>query len=221
MWFVQRTWFSCFQCAKIQKRIILRKITEKNVIFAIVKQSAMSEEEKKTDVEGKTIPRPEGYTIVKYAAGWVWFSVSILGVIISTLLLNAFRNAFNDRDWLIWCVFVGVFVILWVIMRKITEVKVNLKITEEGLEQTRLSGSRIYPEYRLIKWGDMRRFYIHGRSRDNDFLISVIEDSDFRISIPLLPLFEKQKDNWKNYIAFHEDFWEIAPEHDVHRAFFG
>jgi len=193
----------------------------KIVIFAIVKQSVMSEEEKKTDDGGKTIPNPEGYTIVKYAEGWVWVSVFVVGTMISTLLLYVFRNAFSDRDWLIWGVFIGVFVILWVIMRKITEVKVNLKITEEGLEQTRLSGSKIYPEYRLIKWDDMRHYYLHGRSRDNAFLISVIEDTDFRISIPLLPLFEKQKDNWKNYIAFHEDFWEIAPEHDVHRAFFG
>ena len=191
------------------------------IIFATIKQSAMSEEEKKTDDEEKNIPRAEGYTIVKYAEGWVWVSVFVVGTMISTLLLYVFRNAFSDRDWLIWGVFIGVFVILWVIMRKITEVKVNLKITEEGLEQTRLSGSKIYPEYRLIKWDDMRHYYLHGRSRDNDFLISVIEDTDFRISLPWPALFEKQKDNWETFAAFCDDFWGIAPEHDVHRAFFG
>lgn len=34
----------------------------------------MSEEEKKTNDEEKTIPRPEGYTIVKYAEGWTTLS---------------------------------------------------------------------------------------------------------------------------------------------------
>ena len=71
------------------------------IIFATIKQSAMSEEEKKTDDEEKTIPRAEGYTIVKYAEGWVWVSVFVVGTMISTLLLFVFRNAFSDRDWLI------------------------------------------------------------------------------------------------------------------------
>ena len=53
----------------------------------------MSEEEKKTIDEEKTIPRPEGYTIVKYAALWVLFLSLSLGMIISTfIILKAFQN---------------------------------------------------------------------------------------------------------------------------------
>ena len=52
-------------------------------------------------------------------------------------------------------------------------------------------------------------------------MISVKDDENFRISIPLLVLFEKEKGNRDNYAAFQDDFFGIASEHDVHRAFFG
>ena len=158
---------------------------------------------------------------MKYAEGWTTFVVLFGGMLISPFILYLIKDVVPDRLWLFLLLYLSVFALLWGLMRKITEVKVNLKITEEGLEQTRLSGSKIYPEYRLIKWDDMRHYYLHGRSRDNDFLISVIEDTDFRISLPWPALFEKQKDNWEIFAAFCDDFWGIAPEHDVHRAFFG
>ena len=47
----------------------------------------MSEEEKKTNDEEKTIPRPEGYTIVKYAEGWTTFVVLFGGMLISPFIL--------------------------------------------------------------------------------------------------------------------------------------
>ena len=181
----------------------------------------MSEEEKKINDEEKTIPRPEGYTVVKCARLWVALVTLYGGPMISLFILSLIRNVATDRFWLFLLVYLGTCAIVWIIMRKITVVKVNLKITEEGLEQARLSGSKIYPEYRLIKWGDMRRYYLNGRGRANDFLISVKDDVNFRISIPWPALFEKQKDNLESFAAFREDFWEIAPEHDVHRAFFG
>lgn len=180
----------------------------------------MSEKGKKIDDEEKTIPRPEGYTIVKYAEGWMDFIVLLLGTVIAGFAIYALRDV-GLGTWLVWVIFLGVLALLWVIGRKITEVKVNLKITDEGLEQTRLSGSSFCPDYRMIRWEDMRRYHLNGRSRNNNFLISVRGDTDFRISIPLHTLFEKQKDNWENFAAFRNDFWGIAPEHDVHRAFFG
>ena len=180
----------------------------------------MSEEEKKTIDEEKTIPRPEGYTIVKYAALWFFFLSVPLGMIISTfIILKAFQNI---GFWLYLVVYMSVIAILLVIGHKITEVKVNLKITDEGLDQTRLSGSKLYPEHRLIKWEDMKHYHLTGRINHQDFLISVKDDVNFRISLPWpIALFEKQKDNWENFAAFQDDFWGIAPEHDVHRAFFG
>ena len=180
----------------------------------------MSEEEKKTDDEEKTIQRPEGYTIVKYAEGWTTIVTMFVGIMISTFIFYLIKDVVRDRFWLIWLIYLGIFALLWVLMRKITEVKVNLKITDDGLEQIRLSGSKFYPEYRLIRWEDMRCYHLN-RSRTNDFLISVKNDDNFRISIPLLTLFEKEKRNRDNFAAFQDDFWGIASEHDVHRAFFG
>ena len=184
----------------------------------------MSEEEKKTDDEEKTIPRPEGYTIVKYASGWVLFISMLFSLVIFIVLLEAFNDYFREMaDWLVWIIMpLVIYALLWIIGRKITEVKVNLKITDEGLEQTRLSGSMIYPKHRLIKWEDMKHYHLNGRMRTQVFLISVRNGLNFRISIPVFfTVFEKQKDNWENFAAFQNDFWGIAPEHDVHRAFFG
>ena len=181
----------------------------------------MSEKVKQTDDE-KTIPRQEGYTIVKYAQGWVGLVTLFGGPMISLFILSIVGEVVTNRFWLFWLVYIGTFAILWIIMRKITEVKVNLKITDEGLEQTRVSGSKIYPEYRLIKWEDMKRYHLNGRMRSQDFLISVKSDVNFRITMPVFfSIFEKQKDNWEHFAAFQNDFWGIAPEHDVHRAFFG
>ena len=221
MWFVQRTWFFCFQCAKIQNQSILRKMTEKIVIFAIVKQSAMSEEEKKTDDEGKTIPNPEGYTIVKYAGGWVLFISAFVGMVFSIFIIEVFKNYNNGAsDWLLWVLFFVICALLWIIGFKITVVKVNLKISDEGLEQTRLSGSRIYPKYRLIKWGDMKSFHPNGRNRCQNFYISVRNNLNFRISVPMLALYKWRKGNSDVFEEFRNDFWETAPDHNVHVAFF-
>ena len=43
---------------------------------------------------------------------------------------------------------------------------------------------------------------------------------NFRITVPELPLFVKQKGNMNAFIEFRDVFWETAPDHDVHVAFF-
>ena len=181
-------------------------------------QSAMSEEEKKTDEEEKTIPRPEGYTIVKDSF-MAWILVTIIITIISVDV--AHRIFGRIGDWQFWVLTILSFILSWIISKWVSEVKVVLKITTTGLEQTRLSGSRLYPKYRLIKWEDMKRYNLHGRGRNNDFLICVRKGLNFRIYMPAVILFVKQKNNWENFNAFRNDFWGVAPEHDVHRAFFG
>ena len=197
-------------------------MTEKIVIFAIVKQSAMSEEEKKTDDGGKTIPNPEGYTIVKYAGGWVLFISAFVGMVFSIFIIEVFKNYYNRAsDWLLWVLFFVICVLLWIIGFKITVVKVNLKISDEGLEQTRLSGSRFYPEHRLIKWEDMKCFHPYGRrNRCQNFYISVRNNMNFRISVPVLALSKWRKDNSDIFEEFRTVFWKMAPDHNVHVAFF-
>lgn len=181
----------------------------------------MSEEQKKINDEEKTIPKPEGYTIVKYAEGWADLIVLVLGLVILTFLISVFKDVFIGRIWLFLLIDFGVLALLWVIGRKITEVKVNLKITDMGLEQTRLSGSKLYPEHRLIKWKDMTRYHLYGRGRGNEFYIVVKSDTNFRISTPLFSLFQRHKENKENFAAFQDDFLGMASQNNVHRAFFG
>ena len=181
----------------------------------------MTVEQKKTNDEEKAIPNSEGYTIVKYARGWVLFITLFFGMVVSFTLLEIIRNNYKDLgEWLSWIIIFGISALFWIIARKITEVKVNLKITDEGLEQTRLSGSKIYPEHRMIRWEDMKSYHPLGRMRGQSFLISVKEGMNFRISTPILALFVRQKGNDKIVDEFRNVFWETAPDHDVHVAFF-
>ena len=177
----------------------------------------MSEKEKKINDEEKTIPRPEGYTIVKYAGRWEYI-ILLLGLFVCVFLTHStsvFKTIGNTAFWII-CI--SIELLFWVIGRTITEVKVNLKITEEGLEQKRISGSRFYPDYRLMKWEDMIRFYPDGITKSQDFLISFRNDRNFSVSIPMFSLFERQENNMDVFLDFWDDFWGVALEHDVPSA---
>jgi hypothetical protein len=175
----------------------------------------MSEAQMKTDDEEKTIPKPEGYTFVKYSYLFVW-ELSAIGAFSLVFILVRF----NTPGWLFWVAFFGLMILFWIVGHKLTEVKVTLKITEKGLEQIRLSGSRLWPKYRMIEWKMMRRFHLYGGGRANEFKISIREGRNFRVSIPVITIFEKQKNNFDSYAAFANDFWDIAPQHNVHRGFF-
>ena len=175
----------------------------------------MSEKGKK--LNEKTIPNPEGYTIVKYLEFVVFFCYAI-----GSLLAMVICAMLKVNGWPSYVAIFGCFAIFLIIGHKITEVKVNLRITEKGIEQTRLSGSKFCPEYRLIEWKDMSRYYPNGRSRGIAFLICVnAETSDFRISMPGIQMFEKQKNNSANLTAFQKEFSKIASEHGIPSGLFG
>ena len=180
----------------------------------------MNEEE--NNAQEQIVPRPEGYTIVKYAGGWTDF-ISLLGALIICgtwgfdLVYINLGSYFTDLGWLYIIVYFIFCLFLRLIMHKITDVKVNLKITEEGIEQTRLSGSRLYPEYRKIEWEDMKRIYLNGRVKGQDFLITVCRGVNFRIFIPVLQLFVKQESNYEENRDFSEKFEMMAIKHGFHR----
>lgn len=180
----------------------------------------MNEEE--NNAQEQIVPRLEGYTIVKYAGGWTDF-ISLLGALIISctwgleLAYIYLGSYFTDLGWLCIIVYFILYLPLSLIMHKITDVKVNLKITEEGLEQTRLSGSGLYPEYRKIEWEDMKRIYLNGRVKGQDFLITVDNGKNLRIFLPLIQLYEKQKGNSAEEFDFSRDFEIIALKHGFHR----
>ena len=178
--------------------------------------------EEENNAQEQIVPRPEGYTIVKYAGGWTDF-ISLLGALIISctwgleLAYIYLGSYFTDLGWLYIIVYFIFCLFLRLIMHKITDVKVNLKITEEGIEQTRLSGSRLYPEYRKIEWEDMKRIYLNGRVKGQDFLITVCRGVNFRIFIPVLQLFVKQESNYEENRDFSEKFEMMAIKHGFHR----
>ena len=171
----------------------------------------MSKEAKNTNDEEKNVPNPEGYTIVKYLQ-----FVAVFSFFIGMMLSIPFCNDIHD-----YVVMFGGGLLFWLIARKFTEVKVNLRITEKGLEQIKLSGSRCCPEHRLIEWKDMSGYCLDGRSRGIDFLVFVKNDKPLRISMPGFLVFERQKNNWDSFTAFKNEFLIIAPKNGVHRALFG
>ena len=189
----------------------------------------MNEEE--NNAQEQIVPRPEGYTIARSAPGWEAFIFCVGMIIFGFIMLvfdafegciiNAIRSFFEERDWLFDALLLIYFVIIWIIACKITEVKVNLKINDEGLEQIRLSGSKFFPEYRMIKWEDMKAFNFGEGRKGVVFHIRVKYDMNFNISLPIkLLLFERYKRYDADFDAFRIAFEEIAAKHDVYRVFF-
>ena len=189
----------------------------------------MNEEE--NNARERAVPRPEGYTIVRSAPGWevfifcvgiiIWGFIMLVFDAFEGSVLNTIRSFVEDRVWLFDALILVYFVIIWIIACKITEVKVNIKINDEGLEQIRLSGSKFFPEYRMIKWEDMKAFNFGEGRKGVVFHIRVKYDMNFNISLPIkLLLFERYKRYDADFDAFRIAFEEIAAKHDVYRVFF-
>ena len=100
---------------------------------------------------------------------------------------------------------------MFLLAHKLAEAKVNIKLSDLGLEQRRLSGSKLVPEYRLIRWTDIEKFYNYGISSR----IVPKEGSDLRLSPPVFLLFEKQESNRDNYYAFENEFFKMLRKHEL------
>ena len=176
----------------------------------------MSEEEKNNS-------NTEGYTLVKYSEFVVFLCSSIC--FLSYIPFAEFVLKDADGKWLVanWLFFLFFYFFVffgWALGHKLTETKVNIRLSEKGLEQTRLSGSRFVQEYRLIPWSNMKRFHLYGRNRSVVFLICTKEETNFRISMPIIRLFERQKSNDAVLDAFRTDFKQVAMKHGVFPAFY-
>ena len=63
----------------------------------------------------------------------------------------------------------------------------------------------------------MKRIYLNGRVKGQDFLITVCRGVNFRIFIPVLQLFVKQESNYEENRDFSEKFEMMAIKHGFHR----
>lgn len=175
----------------------------------------MSEEQNKSEKE--IVPNPEGYTLVKYSYITIFIGIVIFGILF--LLFVGFLQG-DDGKWLVepwlWWLLAIIFPISgWLITHKLTEAKVNIKLTDKGLEQTRLSGSRFVPKYRNIPWSNMNRVFFYGRNQSVNFLICVDEGVNLRISMPVIRVFERQKANDDVLEQLREEFKEMGILHGL------
>ena len=163
----------------------------------------MSEEQKKAEKE--VIPNPDGYTFILCPLEKVSY-LFIIPMIIPFCFVHSLSN-----EWMIpvmW--FVGM-IMFWVIAHKLAEAKVNIKLSDIGLEMRRLSGSKLVSEFRYLRWVDIEKFYSYG----NRFRVVTREGTDFPISTPVFSLFEKQESNRNNYYAFENEFYKMAKKHEI------
>ena len=163
----------------------------------------MSEEQKKNEKE--FVPNPNGYTFIVCPLEKVFY-LFVIALIIPFGFVHSL-----DNEWMIAVLWIVGFFIMFMLAHKHAEAKVNIKLSDLGLEQRRLSGSKLVPEYRLIRWTDINKCYNYG----NLFRIDTIEGTDFRISMPVFSIFEKQDSNRDNYYAFENEFFKMLRKHEL------
>ncbi len=175
----------------------------KILIFAIIKQSPMNEEQKKDEKE--FVPNPDGYTFIICPLEKVFY-LFVVAMIIPLGFVRSLNN-----EWMIAVLWIVGFFIMFLLAHKLAEAKVNIKLSDLGLEQRRLSGSKLVPEYRLIRWTDIEKFYNYGISSR----IVPKEGSDLRLSPPVFSLFEKQESNRDNYYAFENELFKMTKQQGI------
>jgi hypothetical protein len=149
------------------------------------------------------IPNPDGHVFVVCP-----LEKAFPFVIIIMLLPFLFVRLLDG--WMIALFWVLGFFVFWVFAHKLTEAKVNVKLSDIGLEQKRLMGAKQVAEYRIIKWEDIRKCYSYG-----SMIRIVTEDDSFRYSLPVFTLFVKQKSNRENYYAFEKEFRIMMRKHNI------
>lgn len=163
----------------------------------------MSEEQKKNEKE--FVPNPDGYTFIVCPLEKVCYLFFV-----AMIIPLGFVRSLN-HGWMIAVLWIVGFFIMFILAHKLAEAKVNIKLSDFGLEQRKLSGSKLVPEYRLIRWTDINKCYNYG----NLFRIDTKEGTDFRISTPVFSIFEKQESNRDNYYAFENEFFKMLRKHEL------
>ena len=162
----------------------------------------MSEEQKKDEKE--FVPNPEGYTFIICPLEKLFY-LFLIALIIPLGYVCSLNYGMIAVLWIVG------FFIMFLLAHKLAEAKVNIKLSDLGLEQRKLSGSRLVPEYRLIRWTDINKCYNYG----NMFRIVPNEGTDFSISTPIFSIFEKQESNRDNYYAFENEFFKMTKQHGI------
>ncbi len=180
----------------------------------------MSEEEK------KLTPNPDGYDITIYPEYWT----TVLSVVISIVSVYMFKGMLKPlfSSLNVW-LFLGVFCIILSIpvylsmflIWKLTNAKVNIRLTDVGLEQRKVSGPSWIPDFQIVKWEEMDYYFLFGRRNrahsinGDDFFIGTKLDKDYSFSA--MSFFRHERELEKTVRAFRSEFLRLANHKGIKR----
>ena len=186
----------------------------------------MSEKEKSPQ---KITPNPDGYDITIYPEYWACIIIMLVIIVLIYALGSILKPLFSSMNkWL----FMGVFCALLFILAygllfcvsKMIGAKVNIRLTDEGLEQRKVSGPAWIPESKVVKWENMSYFHLFGirggfsRSaafNGNDFFIGTKLGSDYSFST--IAFFRRERELKMVMKSFRTEFLQLARQHGIER----
>lgn len=177
-------------------------------------RTKMAKKKKKkhlTRVERIAKEYPDGFYVRTYSsrAEFIGF---MLGLIL-VFLFAASKLWIIAPVWIRWGVYVFTTILGWVLGRKFSEAIVNLKITNVGLEQMRVSGSILVPKERTIEWENMRLCFMLGEFRRSDFCIKTRKGSNYRLMTTYL--FRRFSDYDNAFVDFKDEFERRVKEKHI------
>lgn len=183
---------------------------------------------KKNNNEKKTISNPEGYDITIYPEYWTTVLSGVISIVSVYMFKGMLKPLFSSLN--VW-LFLGVFcIILFILLYlstfliwKLTNAKVNIRLTDVGLEQRKVSGASWIPENRIVKWEDMRYFYLFG-IRGGCGRHAAFDGNDFFIGTKQRPysfvakaFFRREREQNMVMKSFRSDFLRLASQHGIER----
>lgn len=185
----------------------------------------MNEKEKRIQ---EITPNPEGYNITIFPEFWTGVISVAIPIVLIYVFLGVLKPLFSSLN--IWLA-VGVFCILFFILvclslfciSRLTKAKVNIRLTNVGLEQRKLSGPFWIPEIRIVRWEDMSYFFLFGKRRGgpavafngNDFYIGMKRCSDYSFSS--IAFFRCERELKMVMKSFRTEFLQLAGQYGLER----
>ena len=156
--------------------------------------------------------RPNGYNVRTYSvmAQFIGFMLGLILVFLFDARLNLWLNT---PDGIRSIVFVFLAILGWVLGQKLSEATVNLKITNVGLEQKRVSGSILVPREKTVEWGNMRLCLRLGEYRRSNFYIRTKKGRNYRLMTTYL--FRRFSDYDDAFFDFCDEFERLAKEKHI------
>ena len=176
----------------------------------------------------KFTPNSDGYDITIYPEYWAGIMTMLMVLVLVYVLKGVLKPLYSSmNEWLalgIFCIFISILVcLLGFCVLKLTNAKVNIRLTDEGLEQRKVSGPAWIPESKVVKWENMSYFYLFGIRRGgrsaafsgNVFFIGTKQESDYSIST--IAFFHRERELKTVMKSFRTEFLQLACQRGIER----